>query len=261
MLSAGIKPDTQNYNILLRAARDCGIGDPALAFELLLRGREESKRGQRSRLREGPCSSEPLDMDVFERSVLRDTAPDQPHLTLDSNSLIPASSSSSSCPSPPTSASVPNLLEPGTCRSDVVALGTVSSASDKLALIGDLDGFLKKMSGDGVTPTVKTLTLLADVTTPGSQSVRSLMDVADQSGVKLDVGFFNTLIRRAARAGDVEGVKVRTTQGNCRTFGVFIFKASVCNVNLINAIVICNYFVKAFVSSLFSSPCFRPRGH
>lgn len=203
MLSAGIKPDAQNYDILLRAARDCGIGDPALASKLLLRGREEAatRRGQRSRLREG---AEPLDVEVFERRVLSDTPSD-----ISRPELIPASSPSS--PSPPFAPpppSVPNLLDPGTCRSDVVALATASTAPDRLALIGDLDGFLNKMSSDGVKPTVKTLTLLADVAEPSGQSARSLIEVAKQGGVRLDVGFFNTLIRRAAKAGDVEGAKV-----------------------------------------------------
>lgn len=219
MLTAGIKPDVQNYNILLRAARDCGIGDPALASKLLLRGQEESelpaqRRGQRSRLREGACPPEPLDVDAFERRVLTDTASDLTRPTLDSTETHTIPASSSPCLSPslqpaPPSPSVPNLLDPSTCHSDVVALATASNASDRLALIGDLDGFLSKMSDEGLKPTVKTLTLLADVTEPSSQSVHSLIQVANQGGVKLDVGFFNTLIRRAAKVGDVEGAKVR----------------------------------------------------
>lgn len=218
MLSAGIKPDGQNYNIVLRVARDCGIGDPALASKLLLRGREESQltaqgKGQRSRLREGTCDPEPLDVDVFERLVLTDTASDLTWSTLRSDStqtqLIPISSSSRLSPALKSAPSVPNLLDPSTCHTDVVALATASTASDRLALIGDLDGFLSKMSGDGLKPSIKTLTLLADMMQPGSQSVRSLMDTANRSGVRLDVGFFNTLIRRAAKSGDVDGAKVR----------------------------------------------------
>ncbi|XP_026998966.2 pentatricopeptide repeat-containing protein 1, mitochondrial [Tachysurus fulvidraco] len=218
MLSAGIKPDAQNYNILLRAARDCGIGDPALASKLLLRGREETQltaqgKGQRSRLRERTrCEPELLDVDALERRVLSDAPSDLTQSTLHSDSTqtqpIPVSSSSRlTLAIKSTSPSVPNLLDPSTCHSDVVALATASTASDRLALIGDLDGFLNKMFSDGLKPSIKTLTLLADVTEPNSQSVRSLMDVAKQSGVRLDVGFFNTLIRRAARAGDVQGAE------------------------------------------------------
>ncbi|KAK3530640.1 hypothetical protein QTP86_030410 [Hemibagrus guttatus] len=216
MLSAGIKPDGQNYNIILRAARDCGIGDPALASKLLLRGWEESQltaqgKGQRSRLRKGTCDPEPLDVDAFERLVLTDTASDLTQANLRSDStqaqLIPVSSSSRLSPALKSPLSVPNLLDPSTCHSDVVALATASTAANRLVLIGDLDGFLNKMSSDGLKPSIKTLTLLADVTEPGSQSVRSLMDAAFQSGVQLDVGFFNTLIRKAAKAGDVNGAK------------------------------------------------------
>ncbi|XP_053332566.1 LOW QUALITY PROTEIN: pentatricopeptide repeat-containing protein 1, mitochondrial [Clarias gariepinus] len=215
MLSAGIKPDVQNYNILLRAARDCGIGDPALASRLLLRGRDESApmlpartRGRRSRPseeeKEEACLPRLLDVDVFESRVLPDT-----HLTLDSDSTLtqPDASSPSCLSSTLKSPPVPNLLDPSTCQSDVVALATVSTASDRLALIGDLDGFLSKMYSDGLKPSVKTLTLLADVTEPGVQSAHSLIGAAEEGGVKLDVGFFNTLIRRAAKAGDVDGVK------------------------------------------------------
>lgn len=216
MLSAGIKPDGENYNILLRTARDCGIGNPALASKLLLGRREEagSRRGQRSRLREGTCRPEPLDVDVFEGRVLGGRVSDLSCLTLDSDStqaqLIPVSSPSiQSAPLTPPPLTPPNLLDPSTCHSGVVALATVNSASDRLALIGDLNGFLNKMTSDGLKPTVKTLTLLADVSEPSSQSVCSLLEVANQGGVKLDVGFFNMLIRRAAKAGDVEGVKVR----------------------------------------------------
>ncbi|TTF71941.1 Pentatricopeptide repeat-containing protein 1, mitochondrial [Bagarius yarrelli] len=200
MLSAGIKPDVQNYNLLLRAARDCGMGDPALASTLLLRKWEQPQfTAQRSALSAGTCETQPLDMDAFERSVLSDTASD---LTLSTKHFTQTQ------PSPvSTSSSVPNLLDLNTCHSDVVALAMVSTASDRLALIGDLHGFLSKMSSDGLKPSIKTLTLLADVTEPSSQSLRSLIDVANQSGVKLDAGFFNTLIRRAAKAGDVTGAQ------------------------------------------------------
>lgn len=248
MLSASIKPDLQNYNVLLRAARDCGIGDPALASALLLRGQEDSgpkvtarKRRQRSKVKEETAHPEPLDISAFEsrlfalpvdshimdaqsvdkelpevellnnkRSQTDDDFEAQTSNLTEQTQLLHLSSRSD-LPGPPTSQSsqLPNLLDPSTCHSDVVALGTVNTSSDRLALMGRLEGFLSKMAEDGLKPTIKTITLLADIMDPSSQSVQSLISVGAESGVKLDVAFFNTLIRRAAKAGDLEGATVR----------------------------------------------------
>ncbi|KAL6481263.1 hypothetical protein MHYP_G00093430 [Metynnis hypsauchen] len=273
MLSAGMKPDQQNYNILLRAARDCGIGDPAMASALLLKGREESgtkvtaqRRRQRSKVREETPHSKPLDVDSFESLLLAlpadastpDTNPgslsqsrdntldlsqaenlrrndgntqregDPSNLT-EQTQLLTLSSRNDLLSGPPTARSqnshLPNLLDPSTCCSDVVALGTVSTTSDRLALMGNLEGFLGKMANDGLKPTIKTITLLADVMEPSSQLIQSLISVATESGVKLDVAFFNTLIRKAAKAGDLGGAKAvkvlmaeRNLPANAQTF-------------------------------------------
>ncbi|XP_007260334.3 pentatricopeptide repeat-containing protein 1, mitochondrial [Astyanax mexicanus] len=272
MLRAGINPDQQNYNILLRAARDCGIGDPALASSLLLQVPEEAdpkvstrRRGKRFRFRETEYS-QPLDIDVFEKHLLAvpvdlntlDMHSDiQSHSkdgtfalseaeTLnrdDSNSLedghlktqisnstqlMPLSSSFDLVSDPPStsqSSCLPNLLDPSTCHSNVVTLGTVSTASDRLALMGNQEGFLKQMAKDGLSPNIKTITLLADIVELSSQSVQSLISVAAESRIKLDVAFFNTLIRNAAKSGDLNGAKAvkalmlnRKMHANAQTF-------------------------------------------
>lgn len=222
MLGAGIKPDVQNYNILLRAARDCGIGSPALASALLLRAPEVSSQkskadraGRRSNLKGLIRPPVLMDVDAFENRLL--VAPplsDTPvqHQGESLESLLPVSEISDPIGSAVVSdkSRLPNLLDPRTCQvSGVVSLGPADTTSDRLALIGDLDGFLNRMVIDGSTPTIKTLTLLADVAEPGSQSVQALIQVANEVGVKLDVPFFNSLIRKAAKAGDLQGAKVR----------------------------------------------------
>ncbi|KAG1961185.1 pentatricopeptide repeat-containing protein, mitochondrial [Pimephales promelas] len=227
MLRIGIKPDTQNYTILLRIARDCGIGNPGLASALLLKRTEKvtpkltsGRKSRQTNVKVGTLC-QPLDMDAFENELFVDTHT-QSHgqaeesdftplnTSQDDTQVLPVLSSASlTCQSqlPTQSSHLPNLLDPSTCSSGVVALGPVDSASDRLALIGNLDGFLEKMAEDGLEPNLKTITLLADVMEPGSQSMQSLINVATKSGVKLDVTFFNTIIRRVAKAGDLHGAK------------------------------------------------------
>ncbi|KAK2908561.1 hypothetical protein Q8A67_004398 [Cirrhinus molitorella] len=231
MLRIGIKPDTQNYNILLRVARDCGIGDPGLASALLLKRTEEvtpkltsGRKNRRTKVKE-ETSCQPLDMDAFENELFVDartqnheqaketdfTLPkeeDQCRMDTSQNEsqMLPVSTSGSlTCHSQ--SSHLPNLLDPSTCHTGVVALGPVNSASDRLALIGNLEGFLEKMAKDGVEPNIKTITLLADVMEADSQSLQSLINVAKKSGVNLDETFFNVMIRRVAKAGNLDGAK------------------------------------------------------
>lgn len=232
MLRIGIKPDTQNYNILLRVARDCGIGDPGLASALLLKRTEEvtpkltsGRKSCRTKVKEMSC--QPLDMDAFESEMFVHThtqshgqaketdfclpkEKDQCKIDTSQNEtqmLTVSPSGSLTCQSQ--SSRLPNLLDPSTCHSGVVALGPVNSASDRLALIGNLEGFLEKMAKAGLEPSIKTITLLADVMEPGSQSVQSLINVARKSAVTLDETFYNIMIRRVAKAGDLNGAKVR----------------------------------------------------
>ncbi|XP_041936753.1 pentatricopeptide repeat-containing protein 1, mitochondrial [Alosa sapidissima] len=266
MLKLGIKPDTHNYNILLRATRDCGIGDIALASKLLLKKQNHSpltlgvgKRDRKAKIKES-SRPRPLDIDAFESQLFVDTRSQQTYTksiesteecrtgkmdlhtqeaqrehitrTTDSQGALQVYDSNimSIC-SPGSSAfSPPNLLDPATVRSDDVSLGTVSSASDRLALIGSMEGFLGKMAEQGLQPTLKTLTLLADVVEPGDQAVQALLSVANENKIKLDVPFFNSLIRRAANTGDLKGAKaILEMMSNRRLFPDV---QSFCNVAL-----------------------------
>uniref|UniRef100_A0A3B3SXU2 Pentatricopeptide repeat domain 1 n=1 Tax=Paramormyrops kingsleyae TaxID=1676925 RepID=A0A3B3SXU2_9TELE len=195
MLKCGIKPNSHSYNLLLRAARDCGIGDPAVASLLLLRvdGASDpnaTRRGRGSRERERVQEPHVMDFDVdaFERQVF--SAPIQ---RLGEN--------------------LPNLLNVGAVHSNVVSLGNIAHPWDRLALMGGMEGFLKKMLSDSLTPDIKTLTLLSEVTEPGDAAEAGLaveaglLSLSEQYRLKLDITFFNTLVRKRARAGDLNGAK------------------------------------------------------
>ncbi|XP_040043444.2 pentatricopeptide repeat-containing protein 1, mitochondrial [Gasterosteus aculeatus] len=235
MLRSGLRPDSKNYNLLLRTARDCGIGDPAVATGVLLRPDPMDERTLVPHVKSGHIGV--MDVDLLERQLCIQADPRQqgspgseqePHL-IDSTHLVPVRRAETASPAADAASDSkgPNLLDlfEGR-RGGVVSLGTVDGASDRLALIGGAEGFLEKMAADGLSPDLRTVTLLADAMEPGSRSLQTLLKVAKRHKVKLDVAFFNTAIRRAARAGDLEEAKAvlsvmrqRSVRVDVQTFG------------------------------------------
>lgn len=218
MLQSGIIPDTKNYNLLLRIARDCGIGDTGLATDVLLRDCESRK--QRTGVSESRCK-DVIDIDLLEKQLF--FQPD-PHSVTQQNSrhseefnsrhdstyMMPIrQKENTSLPvNIAADSTAPNLLDLFEGKSsDVISLGTVDRACDRLGLIGGAEGFLEKMAAKGLSPDLRTLTLLADTMEPGYQSLQALLKVAKQHQVKLDAAFFNSVIRKVAKAKDLEGAK------------------------------------------------------
>lgn len=220
MLKAGILPDSKNYNLLLRTARDCGIGNPALATSLLLRPVEKSEGGNLSSL----VSKRLIDIDLLERQLFiqadplgesqqpsRSSEEEESHSQQDMTQLLPINQSAL-VPVHLADGAHLNLLDVFEGKvGGLIALGSVDGASDRLALIGGAKGFLDKMESNGLSPDLRTLTLLADTMEPGYTSLQVLLKVAKKHKIKLDPAFFNTAIHTAARAGDPEGAKVHAS--------------------------------------------------
>ncbi|XP_054445824.1 pentatricopeptide repeat-containing protein 1, mitochondrial [Pteronotus mesoamericanus] len=232
MLSLGLQPSRHGYNLLLGAARDCGLGDPEVASALLLRPREEMvplqtpARGRwaRRKAQAGTVDSvtarlhvETLERQLFlepsqalerplEHQEARVPSKVQPEVEtkMDCDHTVALASMASELPVWGLEA---NLLTLGTVPSAVVSFGTVTTPADRLALMGGLEGFLGKMAEHGLQPDIKTLTLLAEVVDSGSPAESSLLTILDMYEVEADVTFFNTLMRKKSRLGDLEGAK------------------------------------------------------
>ena len=234
MLSLGLQPSRHGYNLLLGAARDCGLGDPAVASAVLLRPREEmalfqppvGERKTRRRAQVGAdrSLSAKLHVEALERQLFLEPSQALEGHPEPQEARVPGQTQSgmetkvvpdhmvaltSVAPEPPPWGLEANLLTPGAAPLAVVSFGTVSTPADRLALMGGLEGFLGKMAEHGLRPDVKTLTLLAEVVEPGSPAESSLLSVLDTHGVEADLTFFNTLMRKKSKRGDLEGAKVR----------------------------------------------------
>ncbi|KAL8175080.1 UNVERIFIED_CONTAM: hypothetical protein K2H54_012561 [Gekko kuhli] len=250
MAKLNVRPDSYTYNLMLAAARDCSLGDPLVASELLLRAPKESpamprqrpgRQRQKTKGRGGKESGAgpQLDIEVLERHMFPEspvtpaepsvsrgigagktlageeassarTAPDpssSENLPLSNrNQLVPgfttanAGLSTGAC-------SPPNLLDLPIADGNLISFGTVATPSDRLALMGNLEGFLKKMKEDDAAANIKTFTLLAELVEPGSPSESSLLAVMEEHKVKPDLTFFNTLVRKKSKLADLEGAK------------------------------------------------------
>ncbi|XP_062914970.1 pentatricopeptide repeat-containing protein 1, mitochondrial [Mobula hypostoma] len=254
MLKLGIQPDAKSYNLLLRAARDCGIGNPTVASRALLsdenvrRQLKQLRRVQKLRGQKVARTSKhatTLSVDTLEEQLFglsadehqgsslttcRASEPEDKDSNVTLSGLIeapnlPSKSSQGKEPSLelvprneshivdsdskglPQDNLLPNLLYIQVNKKNIISLGSATAPHDRLALIGYLDGFLSKMREDNVLPDIKTFTLLADIVEPNSQSESSLLSLMDEHGVKPDISFFNTLIRKKSRLGDLEGAK------------------------------------------------------
>ncbi|NXI42406.1 PTCD1 protein, partial [Galbula dea] len=249
MTTLGIKANSHTYDLMLRAARDCGIGDPAVASELLLRSTSENsallrlapgrlKEKVKSQRKKGSESTAAVQVDVeaMEKMLFQESSVQPEQLTWQQTKDVtqaktePAPLDSPSVAHSRTRAltrtsqnemeqkqghlrqklsfcSLPNLLDSRMPDTTVVSLGTVSTPSDRLALMGDVEGFLKKMKEDNVEPNIKTFTLLAELVEPQSPSESSLLALLDKHKVKVDVTFFNTLMKKKSKRGDLEGAK------------------------------------------------------
>ncbi|XP_049576012.1 pentatricopeptide repeat-containing protein 1, mitochondrial [Syngnathus scovelli] len=207
MLKSGLVPNAKNYNLLLRTARDCGIGDPALASSILLQSHPESRKG--------------VDVDLLERQLLG-----QPDADRTQNNFVPHELAETALVPVDFTPNLLDLLEREAGGGGVVSFGVVEGASDRLALLGGGRGFLDKMAAGGLKPDLRTLTLLADTMSPGLESLEMLLKVAKEHGIKPDAAFFNSVIRRAARSGDLDAAKAvlgvmrqRNVSVDVQTFG------------------------------------------
>lgn len=233
-MSLGIKPSRHGYNLLLGAARDCGLGEPEVASQLLLMSQEDTillqpptgrhlaERKVQAKTGRGVSVRhvEALERQLFLEPCQKLKGPPAFPMARVTSRTLPEAETKVE-PShivaltplplkPPHVELEVNLLSVGTLSPAVVSFGTVATPADRLALMGGLEGFLGKMAEHGLQPDIRTLTMLAEVVEPGSPAESSMLSLLDRHRVEADVTFFNTLIRKKSKLGDLEGAKVRT---------------------------------------------------
>lgn len=240
MLWKKIRPSVYCYNLFLRTVRECGVGPPELFQELL-----ESSKPRKAKLIDGQKNKNSAEMLRIE-ALLSDggeakSSSEAPRINhameadhasgqaFQFNEAADASAGSSGEAATPTSlATLPNLLAPGFKHmGNIVGLGEVTEPYHRLLMCGGVKGMMGHFREMSVYPDAKTITLLLDCIPNDCKAETELIAEADKIGVKLDVDFFNMLIKRRAFRHDNEMAKnvlsvitARNLHPDVITFGV-----------------------------------------
>ena len=103
-----------------------------------------------------------------------------------------------------------NILSPRCSWDDILVTScNLSTAEGRLGALGGVDSILSHMARDKAVPNIKTFSLLLDCIASSTAVECELMSVMNTHEIKADIGFFNLLIRRRAKRGEMEGARVR----------------------------------------------------
>ncbi|KAG5329385.1 PTCD1 protein, partial [Acromyrmex heyeri] len=191
MRMKNIKPSLTTYNLLLRAIRDTNLGN-LKPDDVLLSGFDQTRVSMLEGEKPDLLASPPI------LSTLLPMGKEQNIMQHDTDVTVQKSI---------------NL-------NDVLT-------KNRLILFGGVEGFLSRMSNDGVTPNIKTITLLLDLIPNTVPAENILIKTAEEKNIELDIDFFNMLIKRRSIRFDYKAAKevvsIAEKKGlspNVMTFGV-----------------------------------------
>ena len=209
-----IKPNVQSYNLMLRAVKECGVGDPQFLQDVLIE--TMSSKDVRKLKRK---SNDNLIADPQNRSniplITTETAPTSTFREKVDNSYVICADSSEAKDSTvnkivnndgktstliKTTEVFPNFLSPTPnfdCDQGIVGLSenALRSSQEKFSLFGNVSEFLELMVNiDKVEPDIKTISQLLHCIEPQEEYL--LLTYIKQYKITTDIDFFNQLMRK-----------------------------------------------------------------
>lgn len=184
-------PDYYSFNLMLRCVKECDIGDKKVLEETIAmiamlnqshKLFEDSKNLQIESEVPKIESSEAMEQSAVNSSVV-------PHLS----DIVEIGA--------------PNLLSSAPHLGNLITLNEIKTAEDRLLLIGGTFGFLQEMEICKVSPDIKTFTELLEVMPSTQVAEKRLLRYIRNRGVKVDIDFFNILIKKRAIRFDYEGAR------------------------------------------------------
>lgn len=170
------KPDVYTFNLLLHCIRDCGLGDIEESKSFFDNLNEGSKR------LDGP-SNQILLNSPSNNSILK---------TQDANEV---------------ENNLPNLLSQTPHFGKIVDITGITNPEHRLLLLGGASGFLKEMYVHKAVPDLKTFTQLLQVIPSTNAAETALLRMMKKTGIKVDVCFFNMLMKKRVLRYEYESAK------------------------------------------------------
>lgn len=183
-----IKPSLSTYNLLLRAIRDCKLGDLKVN-DLLL------EHSENSRILWNDCSTPDLLANPPVVSSLVDG--------LISKNYVMESA-------PAVGDTALSVIENDNDNDNNTSIGLETiHKKNKLILFGGFNGFIERMKKDNVTPDPKTLTLMLNIAPASLAIENNIIEIARINKINLDIDFFNMLIKKRSFRKDYKNAKVK----------------------------------------------------
>ena len=186
MRTKQVWPRISNYNLMLKAAQDCRVGEIKYSRDVLIaclpvhKQKEllkQEKKENKKKVKEKLAASDSSCLELVSKTDI---------------------------PSELEMVEIPNLLaKRPAIPANMVGLTPDDTRQNRLMLMGGLGGFLEMMMKDRVKPDIKTFDQLLRVIPNTSQSEAELLEAMERAGVKPDVSFCNQLIILRQKRGDL----------------------------------------------------------
>lgn len=219
-----IQPNVQSYNLMLRAVKECGVGDPQFLQDILIESmsskdvRKLKRKSNDNLIADHQNSSNiPLLTETAPTSTFREqvdnsyvVCADRPGAKDSTVSKIVNNDDKTSTLIKTTEV-LPNFLSPTPnfdCDHGIVGLSenALRSSQEKFSLFGNASEFLELMINiDHVEPDIKTISQLLHCIEPQDEYL--LLKYIKQYKITTDIDFFNQLMRKRVTRYDYHSAR------------------------------------------------------
>lgn len=190
-----LTPDIFSFNLMLKCARDCEMGDVNTTRQVIATILSESQNKEKN------LKLKTINGNILQIESQKPIENVNELVNSTDEKVIPAEQSV-------IHDQTPNLLSKAPHLGTLVSLKEVKKPEDRLLLLGGISGFLNEMNIANIIPDIKTFTNLLDVIPSTKVAENKLIAAVRDAEVRTDIDFFNILMKKRSMRCDYEAAKV-----------------------------------------------------